>query len=162
MWATAQEAGARAKQSQGGYVPCREGGHPAEVRNRNLSPRMGSSLHPDSPRPHRMWLEAGSSWLPCTSEGSPSPWGPGDRCSPFITHTSLVPFHSNQAAVMGLSPNPLLWAAAGRGSEPRTRSLRGVALLCYLGPPALLCLPPTSRLPREASAASRQASWRRQ
>lgn len=33
---------------------------------------------------------------------------------PCITPPSLVPFYSNRAAVVGLSPNPLPWAAAGR------------------------------------------------
>ena len=50
---------------------------------------------------------------------------------------------------MGPSPNLLPRAAAGRGSEPRTHSLRGVASL-----DSALCLRPTSGRPLEASSAS--------
>lgn len=89
-------------------------------------------------------VEGGSPLLPFPSR----PRGGTAPGAPSITHPSLVPFHSNQAAVTGLSPNLLPRAAAGRGSEPRTRSLRGVAL------DSPLCLPPASGRPLEASSAS--------
>lgn len=99
----------------------------------------------DSPRQQRIWWRGESPLLPSLHvQGEAQPPG-----APSITHPSLVPFHSNQAAVMGLSPNLLPRAAAGRGSEPRTRLLRGVASL-----DSALCLRPTSGRPLEASSAS--------
>lgn len=160
MCTTAQEAGSLGRASGAGenvsHPPCREGMGGVGTRlwqeTQTLAPGWGAvhalppgEVRTDSPRQQRIWWRGESPLLPSLHvQGEAQPPG-----APSITHPSLVPFHSNQAAVMGLSPNLLPRAAAGRGSEPRTRLLRGVASL-----DSALCLRPTSGRPLEASSAS--------
>lgn len=149
-WAERVGQGERVPSSlRGGRGEC---GYPAAAGSPILSPPMGSSsCSPPSaevrtePQTAVGMVEGESPLLPFPSR----PRGGSAPGAPSITHPSLVPFHSNQAAVTGLSPNLLPRAAAGRGSEPRTRSLRGVASL-----DSALCLRPTSGRPLEASSAS--------
>lgn len=130
----------------GGRGEC---GHPAETGNilgsQVLAPEWGvQSAAPPSPRrrqerqPHPIpvWLEGGSSLPLFPSEGRrPSP--PGAMVTGVATPSSTRPwflFYSNQAAVMGLSPNLLPPQLLGGEVSQGHCELRKVASLCYLGP----------------------------
>lgn len=172
-WATAQEVGVlglirpeedvshfgKAPGSMG--VQLRpESQTPAPERGYSLLSPVGGKI--DSPRPDRMWLRVDH---PCFSfplrRSCLAPWGHSDRCGPSITRLTLVPFYSNQAAVIGLRPTQLPPAAAGRGSEPRTtHSLRRLAWLYYWGP----CARPASHhrvaVRKRPVLQAQRASWR--
>lgn len=82
----------------------------------SLTPEQGNSLQPPNPQQEagpRAPGCIGCGWRvahPCFlsgPRGGLAPWGHSDRCGLSITHPSLVPLYSNQAAVMGLSPKLL-------------------------------------------------------
>ena len=129
-----------------------ERGHPAGVGNADPSPRMGvQSAAPQEearlPAPGHI----GCGWRvdrPCFLSGlrgSLAPWGHSDRCGLSITHPSLVPLYSNQAAVTGLSPNLLPQQQLG-GKRAKDALTDGSGIPVLLGGPRP-CLPSTSGQP---------------
>lgn len=118
--------GAWSKPRQGGCVLCGKGvgrgvgvGTQWRQETQTLGPAWGTLGIPPHPQQESGLLaldrlgcgcRVDHPCFPLCLRGGLAP-GHGNRCGPSITHPSLVPFHSNRAAVLGLSPNLLAWGS---------------------------------------------------